>query len=90
MAHQSGKRTAHEVPSGDLAWAALEAILGPPPATVQPVGSITAKDYAARYGVSQSQANAMLVSAVASGKLQRVEFRPVGGRVTFAYLPVQA
>jgi hypothetical protein len=90
MADSRRTRQAPALPSGNLIWAALEAILGPPPATVQPAGSITAKDYAARYGVSQSQANAMLVSAVASGKLQRVAFRPVGGRVTFAYLPVQA
>ena len=85
MAHPSGKRKTHEVPSGDLIWSKLEAVLGPAP-TVRPPNSITAGEFAHRRCLSMSRASAILRDLVEQGKMKRIGFRNAPGRMEYAYV----
>ncbi len=60
-------------------------ILPAPLPRQQPIGSVTVREYAARYNLSASSAYRELCALVASGRLTRVEFISGHGRAA-AYL----
>lgn len=90
MADSRRTRQASAPASGDLIWQALERELGPPVATERPPDSVTATEFAAKYGVDPSTASNRLNRLVAAGKLSRASYRaPGANRSCLLYTAVQ-
>ena len=73
----------------DDVWTLLERELAPASNT-RPANSVTAEEYAIKYGVTISYGNAALKKMVKRGLMERVRFRPEGCNAgAYAYYPVK-